>query len=172
MPKHKQLSLTCKLCGDARWASRERLDKRRGTRYSVRSCLTCPRLRTLAKTHALKELAFDKHGRVCNRCGYTDIRALQFDHIYGGGGIDRGEKTSYTYYRTILNTAPFTKYQVLCANCNQIKKETNNEVGQRLSSRAELEANGYYARCYALTRAGQSITRGDALLPGIEAAIL
>jgi hypothetical protein len=70
-------------------------------------------------------------GQKCIKCGFDDRRALQFDHIHGGGGKDRLRfKTSSTaikYYAQHPDEALET-IQVLCANCNWIKKHENNET--------------------------------------------
>ena len=70
-------------------------------------------------------------GAKCVHCGYDkDIRALQLDHINGGGRKDRDENRSTTkilkMHRDNLDSLK-DKYQVLCANCNVIKKFDNNE---------------------------------------------
>ena len=72
-------------------------------------------------------------GTYCNKCGFNaDIRALQLDHINGGGLREMRERFTNTnskmwrYYLNNLNEAK-QKLQVLCANCNTIKKYTNNE---------------------------------------------
>lgn len=69
-------------------------------------------------------------GPTCNRCGFTDIRALQFDHIKGNGKRDYkrvGKGITFTiYYRSRPKEAQET-LQVLCANCNWIKRHENNE---------------------------------------------
>jgi len=66
----------------------------------------------------------------CKNCGFTDVRALQLDHINGGGNDDRkrlgGSDVEITYYLKHLNEARET-LQVLCANCNWVKKYENNE---------------------------------------------
>lgn len=68
-------------------------------------------------------------GNVCVRCGFSDIRALQVDHIHGGGAKHaRSLSSGPTYYKNILNDPNFaTKFQCLCANCNWIKRSENNE---------------------------------------------
>jgi len=58
----------------------------------------------------------------------SDWRCLQIDHINGDG--PREEKSSYTsyIYRVIRSVeADEHKYQLLCANCNWIKKYDQNE---------------------------------------------
>jgi hypothetical protein len=62
----------------------------------------------------------------CIQCGFDDIRAIQIDHINGGGLKDFKNSTSSTeYYKNMLIHPE--KYQLLCANCNWIKRYTNNE---------------------------------------------
>jgi hypothetical protein len=67
-------------------------------------------------------------GGKCIRCGFDDWRALQVDHINGGGTRERLSTNSMDkYYRDILE-APPGKYQLLCANCNQIKRYETDET--------------------------------------------
>lgn len=70
-------------------------------------------------------------GGKCVHCGFSDMRALQIDHINGGGckekrGWKSSDKLYYTYLlESFLNGE--NKYQLLCANCNWIKRYENNE---------------------------------------------
>lgn len=70
-------------------------------------------------------------GDKCVRCSYNDIRALQIDHVYGGGRrkYSHGRHNRY-YYSTILKKISHGSkdYQLLCANCNWIKRFENNEI--------------------------------------------
>ena len=56
----------------------------------------------------------------------TDIRCLQIDHINGNGKKEykKWHSTS-TYLRHILKN--IDDYQLLCANCNWIKRKINKE---------------------------------------------
>jgi hypothetical protein len=66
----------------------------------------------------------------CLRCGFTDQRALQIDHIKGGGTEEIRGKLTFHYYRHLLALSVDElkqNYQILCANCNMIKKEENRE---------------------------------------------
>lgn len=70
-------------------------------------------------------------GRKCKRCGFDDYRALQIDHVKGGGNAERKDtKSTRTYYPHVLNKVRngSSEYQILCANCNWIKKSENKEV--------------------------------------------
>jgi len=66
-------------------------------------------------------------GGKCKKCGYKDWRALQVDHVNGGGVKELKKISRPTYYSQILNSAETGKFQLLCANCNWIKKYENNE---------------------------------------------
>jgi len=65
-------------------------------------------------------------GGVCVRCEFDDWRALQVDHIHGGGQKE---------YKAIGNQSVYSKiirgrtegYQLLCANCNWIKRHEKGE---------------------------------------------
>lgn len=63
--------------------------------------------------------------------GCTDSRCLQIDHVNGDGAKRRKsgeEKNGSTLYRKVMKTTPGVEYQLLCANCNWIKRRENNEV--------------------------------------------
>ena len=76
----------------------------------------------------MKAAVFDILGRECIRCGINDTRVLQIDHINGGGRKERTE-LKLNYYKFVLGKLleENTDYQVLCANCNWIKRSENNE---------------------------------------------
>ena len=65
-------------------------------------------------------------GGVCNCCGFSDWRALQIDHVNGGGTRDPKITWGATYRIHVLNDKT-GKYQILCANCNWIKRYDKNE---------------------------------------------
>ena len=72
-----------------------------------------------------------KFGGKCVRCGFDDPRALQLDHVNGGGNRDRRIKEMGTSRRHEDAIANPTKYQLLCANCNWIKRSENGETSSR-----------------------------------------
>ena len=69
---------------------------------------------------------------VCAQCGFTDVRALQLDHIDGGGAkqVRELKGRGWTLYRWLRKNNFPQGYQVLCANCNWIKRHTNEEWGK------------------------------------------
>jgi len=78
----------------------------------------------------LRISVFEILGDECIRCGFSDKRALQFDHKDGLGNQDLkkhgGSLNMYLYYK--LNPEEAKKeLQVLCANCNWIKRHENKE---------------------------------------------
>lgn len=80
-------------------------------------------------------------GGVCARCGYSAARALQIDHVNGGGSAARRERAPGTagraFLRDVIAKADAGIYQVLCANCNWIKKHEEGEhVGSRVYVRS------------------------------------
>jgi hypothetical protein len=71
-------------------------------------------------------------GGKCVGCGFSDVRALQIDHIDGGGNSEYGINGAHgiSYYNKIIKSKCDNeiKYQLLCANCNWIKRVENKEV--------------------------------------------
>ena len=64
----------------------------------------------------------------CAHCGFNDIRALSIDHINGGGEKARRKSgAGGQYYRWLINNNFPEGLQVLCMNCQFIKRHTNNE---------------------------------------------
>jgi len=64
--------------------------------------------------------------------GCRDVRALQIDHVHGYGLTHRKEtrtKSDTFYFRILREVKAGSKdYQLLCANCNWIKKFENKEI--------------------------------------------
>jgi len=79
------------------------------------------RVREEARRKAIEHL-----GSCCKRCGFSDLRALQIDHVFGGG-TKHVRSTSWKVRYAEVLTDTTGKYQLLCANCNWIKKAENNE---------------------------------------------
>lgn len=64
-------------------------------------------------------------GCFCKQCGFRDVRALQLDHIKGNGNKERvrfhSNSALIVYYLKHPEESK-QKLQVLCANCNWIKR--------------------------------------------------
>lgn len=79
----------------------------------------------------MRKAVLEVLGNKCAKCGFSDSRALQIDHINGGGSKERkttGTGSAY-FYKTVLESfiKKEQKYQLLCANCNWIKRYENKE---------------------------------------------
>lgn len=68
-------------------------------------------------------------GGECIKCGFRDLRALHLDHINGGGNKERKRDSGrlHRYYYKNPDLA-IRKLQVLCANCNWIKRYEDDEL--------------------------------------------
>ncbi len=112
-----------------------------GTKEYQRVYQKTPKARTRILAYNRKyvsdsRLVLLKHlGDKCVRCGFSDPRALQIDHINGGGRNER-TKLGGIYYKKVLESIinKEGKYQLLCANCNFIKRYENNENGLRFKN--------------------------------------
>lgn len=90
----------------------------------------------------LRKKVFDVLGRKCSNAdckwqnddgsiGCTDERLLQIDHRNGGGTKEaRGKGGRCAMLRRVLEHPD--EYQVLCANCNWLKRLERGEHIQRL----------------------------------------
>jgi len=79
------------------------------------------------KYYGLRQQILNKFGNRCNKCGFSDKRALQIDHVNGGGGKEIHHIGSLNYAIKVLNDTN-GEYQLLCSNCNWIKRYENNEM--------------------------------------------
>jgi hypothetical protein len=82
--------------------------------------------------HKLRIKAIEKLGGKCIRCGESDWRCLQFDHINGGGTKEHETNHRYRFLEDII-AGKRKDIQLLCANCNWKKKYDNNEVAGKLN---------------------------------------
>ena len=100
-----------------------------GIQEQARAKKRLPKIRLIMKTHhqRLRASVLEFMGGECKKCGFSDWRALQIDHINGGGSRERDGQV---LYRIILKQGIQGKYQLLCANCNFIKRYENNELNR------------------------------------------
>jgi len=80
----------------------------------------------------LKEEIFNLLGNKCVRCGFNDTRILQIDHVNGGGTKEFrkfNNRWACDYLKHVLEEVKkgTGKYQLLCPNCNWIKRIENKE---------------------------------------------
>jgi len=65
----------------------------------------------------------------CQECGFDHPAALSIDHINGGGNAHRreiGVKNSHQLYKWIKANSYPPDFQVLCMNCQFIKRYEQN----------------------------------------------
>lgn len=71
-------------------------------------------------------------GGRCEHCGFNDARALQFDHINGDGAKHRREMIGHSSWQSSTAVLKHPEmFQVLCANCNWIKRYDKQEHAKR-----------------------------------------
>lgn len=65
----------------------------------------------------------------CQRCGFQDIRALSVGHIRGNGKKHRMQIGQLNLHEWLKRQGYPEGFQVLCMNCQWIKRVENNELG-------------------------------------------
>ncbi len=74
---------------------------------------------------------YSKSTMKCKKCGFSDLRALSIDHLNGGGNNHLKEIKGGLYSWIIKNNFPKKMFQVLCMNCQWIKRVENDEHRKR-----------------------------------------
>ena len=74
----------------------------------------------------LRQEIIEKYGGKCAKCGINDVRVLQIDHINNDGNKHRKVITTAQLPRWLKRNGYPKEFQILCANCNWIKKTENN----------------------------------------------
>lgn len=78
----------------------------------------------------LKDTVFEKYGNICSACGFSDIRALTLDHVLNNGAEERKSIGERGVYRRSLDDQYTEEYQILCMNCQFIKRVEANRQNQ------------------------------------------
>jgi len=78
----------------------------------------------LLKVKVLTHYSNPRGSMVCNTCGEQSPDALCIDHIKGGGykHFSKLNKRGSNFYRWLIKNDYPEGFQVLCANCNLIKR--------------------------------------------------
>ena len=76
----------------------------------------------------LKDKVIDHYGGKCVICGFDNKLALCIDHVNGNGLKERKRIKAIGFVREIIKQGYPDKYQILCANCNQIKAIEKGEI--------------------------------------------
>jgi len=114
---------------------RERINAQRREKYLVRGedYLVNHALKGRERNARIRNSLIELLGGVCVRCGFSDKRALQVDHVNGGGVEEvragyKGNKNSILFDRILSGSKD---YQLLCANCNWIKRFEKGETNRK-----------------------------------------
>lgn len=115
----------CVVCHKTKWMC--------STQEICLTCLPLPHRQSQLRFLAMKVIC--KGQPVCSQykkwgccSGKSDVRYLQIDHLDGDGNIDRGTSGRKFYYNIVrMGEKVSTRYQVLCANANWIKRTENKE---------------------------------------------
>lgn len=75
----------------------------------------------------VRQEAVAHYGGKCAKCGITDYRILQIDHINNNGYRHRKEIKTGLFPMWLKKHGYPKDYQILCCNCNWIKRFENNE---------------------------------------------
>ena len=87
--------------------------------------------RSMYSAKVLRQKIIEILGSKCVQCGYSDIRALQIDHVNSNGAYERksiGIPKMYAKAYEEVSRGNYENYQILCANCNWIKRHTHDEL--------------------------------------------
>ena len=103
------------LCPNCNWIKRRERNEFRILRLPSES------QKDRKKDMALRQRLMSSLGRKCAKCGFSDIRALQVDHIHGRSRPRMPPKQFYRYVVKLPTEIRLANYQLLCANCNWVK---------------------------------------------------
>lgn len=90
----------------------------------VATSVTWNSVRTRTQKAALRARVLAHLGGAC-ACGVTDPRVLNIDHVHGGGCAERHSIGRGTRFLKLVLASEPGRYQLLCCNCNWIKRATN-----------------------------------------------
>ncbi len=137
----------------------------------VNYCHACRLAQGAERRRKQRQDLINEFGGQCVRCGFSDWRALQFDHVNNDGSVDRRDKNGHNQTRLArLVRANPERFQLLCANCNQIKRYEQQECpGRSDQTRGTLDVRTFTPRApstrssYSPRRTLEAEARGEAL---------
>lgn len=117
----------CKLCQrEYRRINRETIKVRHKKYYDSNRKIV--REKATQQRDKFRKAIIENYGSACAFCSFSDERALQLDHINGDGFK---EKKDATYYKKHAQEPDRKRYQLLCANCNWIKRYEDDRIHRR-----------------------------------------
>jgi Zn ribbon nucleic-acid-binding protein len=123
--------LPCTKCGVEKptsefYRQHRRTYKKRNGYYH--ECIVCRAMTEKLRLQILREKVFEKLGHACIKCGFANKLALQIDHVNGKGREERQAiKSQVKFLKKVLSDETGL-YQILCANCNWIKRLTQETL--------------------------------------------
>ena len=79
----------------------------------------------------------------CTFCGYSNIVALSLDHVEGGGTKHKKEVCKGGFYEWIIRSNFPPGFQVLCMNCQFLKRHNRNENAHQQKKLKEISLTCY-----------------------------
>jgi hypothetical protein len=80
------------------------------------------RQKARSRLKSLRLFVIETYGGKCNCCGESHIEFLQIDHV---NGTNKDKKRGDELLLEVRKSGYSSEYQVLCANCNFAKRNTN-----------------------------------------------
>ena len=121
------------LCANCNWIKRyQDSEQRQAQRWAdARPCDRRKGEKRRAAYRFVRMRVIEAMGGKCVKCGFTDWRALQIDHVNGNGTherlmIQKSPRETIEFYKQ-LTEQPSDGYQLLCANCNWCKRAERHE---------------------------------------------
>lgn len=93
-------------------------------RYKDKHLILCRKLYYRRKKQAMEH--YCPNGIKCASCGFDDIRVLSIDHVDGNGTRHRQELRGVSIYKWLVANNFPPGFQVLCMNCQFIKRHEQN----------------------------------------------
>ena len=119
----KKLQIFCSNCNEIK--KYDLLQKKWNLKHHSESAERSRKKNSTQRQEAHQSLG----GDICNQCSFDDPKAMQIDHIYGGGRADRAQFSSYYVWLDDIIDNPEKareKLQILCVNCNIIKQHISD----------------------------------------------
>lgn len=111
---------------------KEKLDPSKDRKHDFRNgvCRICFLEHQKDRRKTFRDKVLEMFGSKCNNCGNSDVRVLQLDHRLGAlEARDEYLRSGSSLYEALAGGRKREEdFQLLCANCNAIKKYEENEV--------------------------------------------
>lgn len=118
----------CSACGEIKSIDNYTPHKGYVDNYK-KQCKQCDSFRWSIRLKQHRKEALESIGDLkCQSCNIDDYRVLVIDHLYGGGNVERKALNSVVKFYKLVKEQP-ERYQILCHNCNYLKRIDNNEHG-------------------------------------------